>query len=169
MRLAGLSRAAAPLVVIAVAGALWLISDRLLYVGPLDRATFGWTVVVPIWAAAPFAAALAWRGFQRRARTLAVVACGLPLGGLAAALLWLALAFPACAPARGPVEWLPPAIVLGVVIGGGFGVNCLIASGQVRTGHPWRALVFGAVGQLAIIGLVLTIAFSLFFGVCARP
>jgi hypothetical protein len=48
----------APLVVVDVAYLLWAVSDRLLYVGPLDRATFGWLVVVPVWLAAPIAAAI---------------------------------------------------------------------------------------------------------------
>ena len=34
-----------PLVGVALAYGLWWISDRLLYIGPLDRATFGWLVV----------------------------------------------------------------------------------------------------------------------------
>lgn len=162
-------RALAPLAVIGLAGALWFISDRLLYVGPLDRATFGWLVVVPIWAVAPLAAGLAWRGYDRGVRTRAALVCSLPLGALSAALLWQEAAFPDCTASREPIGWLLPAMFLGVVVGGIFGASCLIASGQVRNRHPWRALAFGAVGQLAIIGLVPTLAFVLFFGICQRP
>lgn len=52
---------AASLATVALGYALWSVSDRLLYIGPLDRAAFGWAVVVPVWALAPVAAALAWR------------------------------------------------------------------------------------------------------------
>ncbi len=40
---------AAPFGVVALAYALWWISDRLLYIGPFDRVSFGRAVVVPVW------------------------------------------------------------------------------------------------------------------------
>ena len=159
----------APLVVVGIAAALWLISDRLVSVRPLDRATFGWSVVVPLWAAAPFAAAIAWRQFSSRTRRLAAVACGLTVGVPVSILLWQAAAFPACVPARQPQEWVLPAIILGGVVGGGFGLNNLLASNHVRAGQRWRALAIGAAGQLAIIGLGSVLAFWLFYGPCQRP
>ncbi|MBA2373099.1 MAG: hypothetical protein H0V74_02700, partial [Chloroflexi bacterium] len=38
---------AVPLALVALAYALWWLSDRLGYIGPLDRAAFGWAVVIP--------------------------------------------------------------------------------------------------------------------------
>ncbi len=55
-----------PLALVGLAYVLWWISDRLLYVGPLDRAAFGWVVVVPVWIAAPVAAGFVWRTLDRR-------------------------------------------------------------------------------------------------------
>ena len=168
----GLGRAVVvPLAVVALASALWLISDRLLYIGPLDRATFAWVVVIPIWAAAPLVAGFAWRGLSARARTLAAATCALVIGAIVGALLWQDVAFPACptGPARGPLEWLLPATVVGVVIGGGFGVNCLIASAQLRAGQPKRALTYGAFGQVAVVASAAVLSFVLFIGVCQRP
>ena len=37
-----------PLAVLGVVYAIWWISDRLVIIGPIDRATFGWLVVVPL-------------------------------------------------------------------------------------------------------------------------
>jgi hypothetical protein len=159
----------APLVVVGVAAGLWQISDRLLYVGPLDRATFGWSVVVPLWALAPFAAAIAWRQLSSRTRRLAALACGLVVGIPVSILLWQSAAFPACLPARRPQEWILPAIILGGVVGGGFALNNLLASDHVRAGQRWRALAVGAAGQLAVIGLGSVIALGLFYGLCQRP
>ena len=42
---------AVPLVLLALVYALWWVSNELLYVGPLDRAAFGWSVVIPLWIA----------------------------------------------------------------------------------------------------------------------
>jgi hypothetical protein len=159
----------APLAVVGIAVSLWLISDRLLYVGPLDRATFGWSVVVPLWAAAPLAAGIAWRRLSSRTRRLAAVACGLMVGAPVSILLWQAAAFPGCSPSREPQDWILPAITIGGVIGGGFAFNNLLASDEVLAGHRWRAVVIGAAGQLAIIGLGSALAFGLFYGLCQRP
>jgi hypothetical protein len=57
--------AAAPLAIVALAYALWWISDRLLDIGPLDRAAFGWAVVIPIWLAAPIVAGFIWSRLSR--------------------------------------------------------------------------------------------------------
>src|SRR5437773_887043 len=47
---------AVPLALVVLAYFLWQVSDRLLYIGPLDRAAFEWSVVIPIWIGAPVAA-----------------------------------------------------------------------------------------------------------------
>ena len=77
-------QAVTPLLVVAVAFVLWWISDRLLYVGPLDRATFGWAVVVPLWAAAPTFAGFSWRRSAAGARTRFATLGGVAVGGVAA-------------------------------------------------------------------------------------
>ena len=159
----------APLAVVGIAAALWLISDLLVQVGPLDRATFGWAVVVPLWATAPFAAAIAWRRLSSRTRRLAAFACGLIVGIPVSILVWQAVAFSACAPARQPQDWIPSAMLLGGIVGGGFAVNNLLASDHARAGQMWRALAIGAAGQLAIIGLGSVLTFGLFYGLCQRP
>lgn len=84
---------AAPLATVAVAYGLWWISDRLLYVGPLDRAAFGWAVVVPVWAMSPVVAGFVWRRLTPRSTTLAAVTVGLVVSSVAAVLFWLAVAY----------------------------------------------------------------------------
>src|SRR5258705_6666108 len=60
------SRSLATLVVapslLVLAVAVWFVSDRLVTIGPFDRAKIGWAVVVPLLALAPGAAALAGSG-----------------------------------------------------------------------------------------------------------
>jgi hypothetical protein len=162
---------AAPLIVVGIAAVLWLISDRLLFVGPLDRATFGWSVVIPLWAAAPLAAGFGWQYLPSRARRLAAVVCGLVVGAPLAFVMWQGTAFPACqfGSARGPANLLLPAIIVGVAVGGGLGLNTLAASAQVRAGHRWQALIFGGVAQLAVILVAFGLTFQMFFGICQRP
>lgn len=163
---------AAPLFVAALAFALWLMSDRLLTVGPLDRATFGWSVVVPIWAAAPLAAAFAWRRLIPRARYLAATTCGLIVGGFTAALLWQAVAFPACqfGPVRDPAGWLLPAAAVGALVGAGFGLAGLVAGAEVRAGRSCRALVLGVATQLGVMFVSIVLFFALSLGgACQRP
>ncbi|HEY4227565.1 MAG TPA: hypothetical protein VGM49_04440 [Candidatus Limnocylindrales bacterium] len=162
---------AIPLTVAGIAYALAVISDRLVTIGPLDRATFGWSVVVPTWAVAPLAAGFAWRHLTSRARAAAAFACALVIGGIAAALVWLGTVSADCAtgPARAAIEWLVPAAALGVVIGGGFAVSSLGAGSSVRAGHPWRAALYGAVGQLVVVALGAALLSEMFFGICQRP
>ena len=69
---------AAPLAALAAAYVLWRMSNELLWIGPLDRAAFGWLVVVPVWALAPVAAASASRALSMRAS--AFVNLGLAIG-----------------------------------------------------------------------------------------
>ena len=64
-----------PLAVAGIAYLLWWISDRLLYVGPLDRAALGWVVVIPTWIAAPAVAGLL-RRCEDRPRASAMRSAG---------------------------------------------------------------------------------------------
>lgn len=168
----GFLAVAPPLAVVALAFGLWLMSDRLLYIGPLDRATFGWAVVIPIWASAPLAAGLGWRRLSRRATRLAAATCAVIVGGVGAAVLWQALAFPACeyGPVRQPGEWALSAIVLGAAIGGGFALGSLAACTSIRAGRPWRALAVGAISQVAVVVVAVVLVFAVSIGAgCQRP
>ena len=163
--------ALAPVIVVAVAFVLWLVSDRLLYIGPLDRATFGWLVVVPLWASAPTFAGFSWRGFPPGARRRWAIAGGLAIGGTAATLLWQSATAPAigCTPTRTALELILPALAVGAVVGGGFVIGCLAGSREIAAGHVGRGAIYGAVIQLLVIPAASMLVFTLFFGMCQRP
>jgi hypothetical protein len=169
----GLALAVAiPLLVAALAYVLWLISDRLLFVGPLDRATLGWVVVLPVWAGAPLAAGLTWLDLSASARRLVAMICALAVGGVAAVLFWQAVAAPACqyGPVREPAEWLLPSIALGALVGGGFGFSGLAACIQIREDRRWRALMIGAGTQVAVVFVAILVVSALSpGGGCQRP
>jgi hypothetical protein len=168
----GVVAAAVPLLVVGTSAMLWWISDRLLYIGPLDRATFGWAVVVPIWAVAPLAAGFAWRHHTARARSINASLSALALGSVAAVLYWLSVVSPTCqfGPVRAAGELVLPAVALGAVIGGGFALSCLVASRLVRSGRPTHALLAGAIGQLALIAAATMLFWSLSIGgLCRLP
>lgn len=163
---------AVPLAVASLAYALWTLSDRLLYIGPFDRAAFGWVVIIPVWIGAPIAAAYSWRLLPQRATILAAVVVGSAIGGVAAILFWRAVADPACeyGAARTTGNWVMPSLTLGLVVGGGVAVSSLLASKLVREGHPWRALVVGAGTEVAMVAAAILVSGLMLMGPgCQRP
>ena len=163
--------ALAPVIVVVVAFVLWLISDRLLYVGPLDRATFGWLVVVPLWAAAPTFAGFSWRAFAAHERVRWALAGGLAVGGVTAILLWQSVATPAidCNPTHTALELVLPAVLVGGLIAAGFALGCWFASLEIAAGRVLRGLIYGAVVQLLAIPFASILATLLLSGLCQRP
>jgi hypothetical protein len=149
---------AVPLLIISLSYGLWWISDQLLYIGPLDRAAFGWAVVIPVWAGAPVAAAFAWRRLTRRDLWVAAVAFGLVVSVVSSVLIWQSVAFPDCAnPVRSAAEWIVPALLLGLTIGGGLAASGLLGTAIVRSGHPWRAVAIGAGTEFGMVFLALLV------------
>lgn len=161
---------AAPLAVIGLAYGLWLISDRLLYIGPLDRAAFGWVVVIPVWLCAPIAAGLAWRRLTTRATMAAAIVFGGVVSGLASVLFWQSVAHPDCQfPIRAPIDWALPALLVGVMIGVGPALSGLLAVRFVRRGHPWQAAVLGAGAELGLSFVAILAAVVVLLGPgCSR-
>ena len=164
--------AAAPLAAVALAYLLWWISDRLVVIGPLDRAAFGWLVVVPVWALTPTIAAYAWRALEGEETSLVAAAVGLVIAALAALLFWLAAAFLDCefGAVRTPAEWILPSVIVGLVIGGGFAATCLLTVAVARRGRWWSALLVGAGSALALVFLAILVAAPFVMsGGCQRP
>jgi hypothetical protein len=159
---------------VVLAYGLWWISDRLLYIGPLDRAAFGWAVVVPVWASAPIAAAFAWRGLSQRGIAVAALVVGCTIAALAALLFWLAVAHPDCGfgAVRSPIDWVLPSLIVGMVIGAGPPVSGLLAVKLLRQGHLWRAALLGLAAELALVFVAIIVAGTLLMGgigACNRP
>jgi hypothetical protein len=162
----------APLVVVAMAYVLWWLSDRLLYIGPFDRAAFGWIVVIPVWVSAPIVAGYAWRGLEPRVARAAAAVVGGVISAAAAILFWQAVASPACADGstRTPGEWLLPSIALGLVIGGGVAATGLLATSDVRNGHPRRALITAIGAEVGMVFVALLVVGVALMGPgCQRP
>jgi hypothetical protein len=164
--------AAAPLGLIAVAWALSSISDRLLWIGPLDRAAFAWVVVVPVWLLAPSAAAIAMSGLGTRASAGIAVAVVVTAAIPAAFLTWQSAAFPGC-PAgtiRTPSEMVAPAATVGAILGIGLGAACFVAAELWRDGHPRTAVLAGASIHLATSAVAFALGPLYFIGpLCQRP
>ncbi|HET9852606.1 MAG TPA: hypothetical protein VFP56_08900 [Candidatus Limnocylindrales bacterium] len=161
------------MLLVAAGFGLWWLSDQLLSIGPLDRATFGWAVVVPIWLGVPLGAAVASRGLDARVRTRMATVLGLIVAGIGALLLWRGLAFPICenGAVRGPESWIAPALVLGAVVGGGLAVSSTLAGSQLAEGHRLMAVIAGAGAQAAflVVGILVFSAVSLTMAGCQRP
>jgi hypothetical protein len=163
-----------PLAGVVLAYVLWWISDRLLYIGPLDRAKFGWLVVMPVWSITPVAAGYAWRTLDQRQSAVAAGVVALTLTAASAVLFWIAIAFPNCqfGAVRTPAEWIVPSVVVGIVIGGGFAASCLASTATLRRGHRLITLVVGGGSAFVLIFAALLVA-TLFIGIgtgtCQRP
>lgn len=165
---------AVPLGLAALPYALWWISDRLVTIGPLDRAAFGWAVVMPTWIVAPVAAGFVWGRLSPRGGVLAATFVGLSISGIAAALFWLSVAYPDCSTGdiHTPGDWILPSLALGLAIGGGFVISGLIATSFLREGHRLRAvLLSGGAGVLmASVAIAIAVVILVLSGpACQRP
>ncbi len=151
---------AIPLGLVALASALWWISDRVVVIGPFDRASFGWVVVFPLWLSAPVVAGFVWRRLPPAASLAPALVLWAIVAGLATILLWLAVAFPDCPSGanRMPIEWVTPSLVVGVLVGAAVGVSGLIAERLVRGGHKWWAVALGAGNEAVMLLAALMIA-----------
>jgi hypothetical protein len=159
------------LAVLGVFGAWWL-SDRLIFIGPIDRATFGWGVVIPLWVLLPVIAAVAWAGLDDRARTAAASLLGTAVAVTAAAWFWRGLDPPDCqfGTLRTAADWLAPVAVVAGVIGVGLAASSITASNRSDEGRRIAAVVVGVALQIGAVAVSLLLAIVLFSGpACQRP
>ncbi len=134
------------------------LSDILLYIGPLDRAAFGWSVPIPLILAAPglMGVAARWSGI-RTARRVAV------LTGTS----FLSLSQVGCDPHPGLATRLLASLPIPLVLGVGWAL-----AGWVAAAYADRPVVaFAAGAGIAIAaGVVMFVAWALFFpGVTCTP
>lgn len=162
-----------PLGLVALAYALWWVSDRLVYIGPLDRAAFGWIVIMPIWFISPAVAALLWRRLTERDTRIAVFATAAVISACAAWLLWVALDPWACetSPRTSAAELIGPSIFMGTLIGAGWAACGWLASGTAAAGRPKVAAAEAVALAIGHLFLVLGAFYFviLWFGGCNRP
>jgi hypothetical protein len=162
-----------PLAVTAGAYGLWGISDRLLFIGPFDRATFGWLFVIPVWLAAPIVAAFLWRQAPGDRAGWLALAYTLIVGAVAGALFWQSAVGQSCetAPIRSATDWVVPSLVIGAVVGASLGLSSVAATAAAHDGRPWPVVIVVAVGielLMAIIAL-LVVTSIVMTGGCQRP
>jgi hypothetical protein len=152
-----------------VAGIItWTISDRLLLIGPFDRAQVGWAVVVPLFMFAPGAAGIATIRAGRRAGTLMIAAVAI---GVGAALLASLAAVPrqiGCELVSDPIAIAGRTLPIAITAGGSFAVAATIAAGAASRGRP-AAIVTGFLAGLAGGAVTLLVFAATFPGVTCVP
>jgi hypothetical protein len=138
----------APLLVapglIAIALVLYVTSDRLVEIGPFDRAKIGWAVVVPLLAVAPGAAALAGRSVGARR---AAIAAGLISVVSGVGLAWwvsVATIFLDCREVTDPLVVLPRTLPIALVAAAAFGAAAAAAWQAAKRDRRLLAVLIGA-------------------------
>jgi hypothetical protein len=168
--------AAGPLAFFALLYGLWLASDRLVHVGPLDRGSFFWVVLLPLWCLSPSLAALLWRGrLGPDASRIVALAIGLVLAVVASVILWIAGTTDQGACEFGPRTDAPglvaPMGLLGILIGGGWALNAIVAASVMDSGRLGRGLGLGV--ALALVHFVIVVIATglviMVTGGCNRP
>ncbi len=162
----------APIVLVAIAYALWWISNELVIIGPLDRAQFGWLVVVPLVVIAPAAGGFVLATLGTRQATVGAVVAGTVLGLGLAFLFWRSVSDPGCPSGniRVPEDWIVPSLILGAAYASSVTVSGLVTAGLVRAGQRLRAAVGGIIVDLLLLAGVLVVAGILIVQpMCNRP
>jgi len=148
---------ALPLLNAGLAYGLWWISDQLIVIGPLDRASFGWIFVVPLWLSTPVIAGFTWRSLSSRQAKLAAVIVGVCVSGATALAYWQSMGVPfdcgfgIVTPA---VDFLPGTVFVGILVGAGLALDGLLVDGLARAGVRWWAVVIG----IGVEGVLVTVA-----------
>ena len=146
-----------------LAVAIWFASDRLIVIGPFDRATIGWAVVLPLLAIAPGAAALAWSSSTNQGLARLVVAGTSIVTGLFVVFgLTATVTFVDCRPATGPLEVVPRTLPTAFVFGIGFAISAAAAWGPALHGRRFVAVVVGAAVWIVAAALGLFALFASF-------
>jgi hypothetical protein len=166
---------AVPLALLGAAYAAWAISDRLLYIGPLDRAKFGWLVVLPLLMATPIATGFAWRRLQGMQIGLAASAIVAIVGTIAGVIYGVAVVADSqgcqfgTRLSGGDIGFA--AVVVGLVTGGGYAASGLAAAVLMRNRHPWLGGLAGALGGFAVLWVAVFAALGSIggVGICNRP
>lgn len=164
-----------PVAVAAASYGLWRISNDLVYIGPFDRAQFGWGVVIPVWLAIPVVAAFLWSRLTLGHAQLAAISLTAVIAAVAAWLLWqsavesgLACQFGA---AFSPQQRAFQAIGLGVAIGLDPSLAGLFARRYAVRGSVGRTIAAAVIAGFALLWVVVFLGASItgMSGGCNRP
>ncbi len=169
------SFAVAPLLLVA-AFAANQIGESLVAAGQVDRAAFGWFVVVPLVLMSPGAAALTWQATGRRqlaGRLIAAMALAIGIG--VEILLVTTIRQIGCTPVSDPSQVVALAVPTAFAAGAAFGLAGIAAMVSVGIGgRGWvvaiRSLIAGGVGLAAFAAAAIFVFTATFAGVsCAAP
>jgi hypothetical protein len=160
---------------LALAYGAWAVSDRLLSIGPFDRAQIGWLLVIPLVTAAPVVAAFMWRDLDDGRTLIAAIAVAVAIGTVAALLFGFALGSSTSGCVDGSrLTMLDVALgsaVVGLVAGAGYAGSGAIGAIVIRNDHPWLGGTLSAVGGFVSLWAAAFAAFGIFglVGICNRP
>ena len=159
-------------VLLAAAFLVWYVSDRLVVIGPFDRAQIGWAVVMPLAALAPGVAALPERD-TRLIRASRVVSAGVSvgLGGFVLVGLAVTVTFANCRPVTSPWDVLPNAIPTALMASASYWFAYVSAANRIHQGTALLALLVGAAVWLTLAAITILVLFAVSFPPisCAPP
>ena len=165
---------AVPLALLGIAYAAWAISDRLVQIGPLDRAQFAWLVVVPLLTVTPIATGLAWRRLSTRQIWFAALVVAAIVGTVVGVFYALAIvgSTHSCESARlsgGDIAFATS--LTAIIAGGGYAASGAASALLVRQRRPYLAALAGASGGFATFWLAALAGFMAMgpVGICNRP
>jgi hypothetical protein len=159
-----------PLALIAGVFVLWSLSNDAVVVGPLDRAAFGWLVVVPMLASVPIIGGVFLARAQRRAHWPVAAFVGASAGLAVAFLFYRAVAMPACdfGAIRTAAEWLPNAAGFGLAFGAPLSAG-LVSVARLWSEHRLGAVLAGLAASAAGYVLLAIVVGLSFQPLCNRP
>jgi hypothetical protein len=153
-------------VIVASALILLALSTALIYVGPVDRATFGWLVPIPMLLLAPGAAGIAARWSGERTAVVAIAVVAVALGLVLTGTLVATVDRLGCEPVDDKLRILGYVAPSGLVFGAGFAAAALLALRLRR--QPIVAVVVAIATTLGAWLLTVLVGGLIFQGVsCA--
>lgn len=159
-----------PVALFVFSALLWSYSNEVVALGFLDRAAFGWLVVMPLLASIPLVGGATLSRADRRLHWPVAAFLGIATGIVVGGLFLGAVAMPACeyGTVRTALEWVPNAIGFGLASG------APLAAGLSSVAALWRhrrvAAVFAGLAASAaaffLLALVLGVSLQ---PLCNRP
>lgn len=143
--------------------------DQVGFIGPLDKAKFGWLVVVPLLLIGPGVGAFLGGGLRQTSRLVAALTLGVTVAIVITAGLAAATTQIGCTPITPGLEAVPRVFPVGLTWGTGITATVLVA-GRIGAGarRGWVALLIG-IGGAAISAFAALVALALAFPAVSCP
>jgi hypothetical protein len=143
---------------VAVSLLVWLVADRLVIIGPFDRAQITGIIALPLFLLAPGTLGVAAAQADARRGRLALALVPVALGVLAVVGLMATVTQVGCRPVAGPADVLAPALPVGLAVALAFGLPALTARQLADRGSLVAiagAAVLAVVGAVVVLGVAL--------------